>query len=134
MALTLAAHIADFNRVRQIKDPDEKNRFLFKMASELVDKHLCPDRGVSADRLRVLNILSKLAEATPGCFGYGEPSRTVPLVLALLRLLEQPSAEFQDALLTLLRTMLDLLHLSDARVCALAVRDAVHLLSRLPSP
>ena len=54
--------------------------------------------------------------------------------VALLRLLEQPSAEFQDALLTLLRAMLDLLHLSDARVCALAVRDAVHLLSRLPSP
>ena len=66
---------------------------------------------------------SKLAEATPGCLGYGEPSRTV--VLALLRLLEQPSAEFQDALLTLLRTMLDLLHLSDARVCARSKRGDV---------
>ena len=130
----LASHLNGLANVRKITDPDERNNAIGLVASDLIDRYLRHGRGVPSERLRVLDILSKLAERAPGCFGYGEPGRTVPLLLALLPLLPQPSAEWQHSVLTLLRTMLGLLHLSDARCCAAALHDALDLLSRLPSP
>lgn len=130
----LASHLNGLANVRKITDPDERNNAIGLVASDLIDRYLRHGRGVPSERLRVLDILSKLADRAPGCFGYGEPGRTVPLLLALLPLLPEPVAEWQHSVLTLLRTMLGLLHLSDARCCAAALHDALDLLSRLPSP
>lgn len=130
----LASHLNGLANVKKITDPDERNNAIGAVAKDLIDRYLKHGRGIHSERLRVLDILSKLAERAPGCFGYGEPGRTVPPLLTLLRLLPQPSAEWQHSVLALLRTMLGLLHLSDARCCAAALHDALDLLSRLPSP
>ena len=131
---SLAAHMSSLKHIKSIRDPEERNTAIGKTAAELSAKYLRQRQGSPAEQLRVIGILSKLAEFQPGCFGYGERARTDPILLAVLPLLAEPSAEWQDAVLQLLRLLLGLLHLSEAGACAGALRDAAQLLAGLPSP
>ncbi len=117
-------------QLRKLKgDPEKLDAALHAFVSTLID----PRNLGAGKRTRTLSILTTLADRWPSSFGFGEPSKAGPVVLALLGTLPVASEAEQQLVDAALWSVLRLLRASSARAYALVAREAVELLSSLPA-
>jgi hypothetical protein len=120
-------------RARDMTDPIERANFLRRLLAKLVHSHLRrpPMPGVADEADRVLMIVSYLATKQVGAFGWGEPEAIGPTVLGLVEQLTNPSEERQQAVVSALHQVLQLLPMGSASALACFGRETSALLEAL---